>query len=212
MNTTIQNPVAAVAAMNRPVSVKDIANVLQFPVGTVGRYLSSSHTAKPGSKAELVKETAAKMGYLNRNQRKQQKAENRYYRNMPFHSMQEAQDYMRHLRDGGFGNTEIAQRAGVTVVTVRRYIGPTPADLAKHNRMMGQKIRAQKNAARKAYVRNKPILEYNARVEEHNKLKAQVARMEAELKPQMPAIEKAAQIQIAFPMIDLKTVQPTALQ
>ena len=201
MNTTIQNPVAAVAAMNRPVSVKDIANVLQFPVGTVGRYLSSSHTAKPGSKAELVKETAAKMGYLNRN-----------YRNMPFHSMQEAQDYMRHLRDGGFGNTEIAQRAGVTVVTVRRYIGPTPADLAKHNRMMGQKIRAQKNAARKAYVRNKPILEYNARVEEHNKLKAQVARMEAELKPQMPAIEKAAQIQIAFPMIDLKTVQPTALQ
>lgn len=207
--------------MTSHVSVKDIANALQFPVGTVGRYLSSSYTAKkPGSRAMLVKETAAKMGYMNRDQRKQQKAErkeqqkaeNQYYRNTPFHSVQEAQDYMRHLRDIGFGNTEIARRAGVKTITVRRYIGSTPADLARHNRVMGQKIRAQKNAARKQFVLNKPIREYNAKVEKHNKMKAELNLLQMELLTEKPEIMKASQTKIDFPMVDLHTVQPTALQ
>ena len=107
---------------------------------------------------------------------------------------------------------EIARKIGRSLSMVGNYLGSQDPVLSTQNRVMAQHIRAQKNAARKQYVLNRPILEYNAKVEEHNKLKAKVVQMEAELLPQTPAIEKAAQIKIDFPLVNLSTLKPTALQ
>ena len=43
-------------------------------------------------------------------------------------------------------------------------------------------------------------------------MKVEIAKMEAELLPQLPTIEKAAQIKIDFPLVNLSTLKPTALQ
>ena len=119
---------------------------------------------------------------------------------------------MEELRARGYSNAEIAKAIGRSYDTILCAIGKQDPELSKQNVAMGAHIRAQKNAARKQYVINKPIREYNRKVEEHNKMKAKVAQMEAELKPQTPVVEQAAQIQIDFPLIDLHTVQPTQLQ
>lgn len=196
-----------------PVTLKKIAESIGVSVPTVHRAIKK----QKGSIWEL----AMKYGYENSHdpavieRKAKEKAERKaqeYYRNTPFHSIEEQKKYMLYLREKGYGNTAIAKMSGLARNTVRRNIGATPADLAKHNRQMGMYVFAQKNAARQQYVLNKPIREYNKRVEEHNKMKAQIAQMEAELKPQTPIIEQAAKQKITFPMIDLSTVQPTALQ
>ena len=207
------------AAMNRPVTMKDIAKALNLPIGTVHGYLAKNPTApfRPGSKVALVRETAKKMGYnpaaaraYARKTKDGRTVKNWYGGN--FKSRQEETARMNELRDLGYSNAEIAKAIGRGYLCVLRNIGKQDPELSNQNRAMAQHIRAQKNAARKQYVLNKPIREYNKRVEEHNKLKAQVAKMEAELKPQTPIVEKAAQTKIDFPLVDLHTVQPTALQ
>ena len=290
MNTTIQNPVAA---MNRPVMLKDIAAKLNISLNTVKQYLNPNYPWC-GKGVQLVRKTAEEMGYdphaalsysgsLSRGRsrkdgtynnlsnvpdhidgpvtlrriaeiagvsvptasryiksrrgiiwelaqkygyenshdpavkerRAKEKAERKaraYYMNTPFHSVEERTRYMSYLRSQGYGNFEIARMAATTPKTVRFHIGNEPAELAKQNRAMAQHIRAQKNAARKQYVINKPIMEYNKRVEEHNKMKAELAQLQMELLTQKPAIVQAAQTKIDFPLIDLHTVQPTALQ
>lgn len=210
---------ASAAATSHFVSIRDVAEALHMPIGTVGHYLSRNPrvTNKPGSKFALVKETAAKMGYMNREQRHQVKmaikpAKKPYYRNTAFRSIQEQRDYMRYLRDKGYGNTDIARKCGVARITVYRNIGATPADLAKMNRVVAQTLRAQKNAARSAYVLNQPILEYNAKVEKHNKMKAELRLLQLELLEAKPAIEHAAAKFVAVPStVNLATVRPTAL-
>lgn len=134
------------------------------------------------------------------------------YHNGNFKTREAELARMKELRAIGYSNPEIAKAIGRSYNMVLNNIGPQDLDLWKQNVAMGAHIRAQKNAARKQYVVNKPIREYNKRVEEHNALKAKVAQMEAELKPQTPVVEKVAQIKIDFPLIDLHTVQPTALQ
>ena len=129
-----------------------------------------------------------------------------------FNTREEETARMKELREMGYSNKEIADKIGRSYAMVYNNLGKQDPILSKQNVAMSQHIRAQKNAARKQYVVNKPIREYNAKVEAHNKLKAEVARMEKELKPQTPAIEKAAQTKIDFPLVDLHTLQPTALQ
>ena len=119
---------------------------------------------------------------------------------------------MSYLRSQGYGNFEIARMAATTPKTVRSHIGNEPVELAKQNRAMAQHIRAQKNAARKQVVINKSIAQYNAKVEKHNKMKAELNLLQTELLTEKPKIMKAAQTEIKFPMVDLKTLQPTALQ
>lgn len=128
-----------------------------------------------------------------------------------FATKEEETARMEELRNMGYSNNEIAVKIGKSRWSVWHRIGKQDPELSKQNVAMAVKFRAQKNAARKQYVVNKPIREYNRKVEEHNALKAKVAQMEAELKPQAPAIKKVAQIQINFPMVDLHTVQPTQL-
>lgn len=129
-----------------------------------------------------------------------------------FATKEEETARMEQLRGMGYSNKEISIKIGRSYMCVWHRIGKQDPELAKQNAAMAAHIRAQKNAARKQYVINKPIREYNKKVEEHNQLKMQVAKLEMQLRPQTPAIEKAAQTKIDFPLIDLHTVQPTALQ
>lgn len=240
MNTTIQNPVAAIASVNRPVMYKDIAEKLGMPLTTVYRYMNHKYPYN-GKTVQLVRKTAEEMGY-NKNEatcscgktftrnyaqqflcpackqeHKKVLDKKRYgysmnYWNGNFKTREEEIARMKELRAKGYSNSEVAKAIGRSYSTVLCAIGKQDPELAKQNIAMAAHIRAQKNAARKQYLLNKPIREYNAKVEAHNKLKAQVAQMEAELKPQTPIMEQASQIQINFPLVDLRTVQPTALQ
>ena len=196
-----------------PVTLEKIAEAVGLSVATVHRGIKK----QSGSIWEL----AMKYGYENphdpsvKERKAKEKAERKaqeYYRSTPFHTAEECTKYMSYLRSQGYGNFDIARMSGTTPVTVRRHIGSEPTELARHNRAMAQHIRAQKNAARKQYVLNKPIIEYNKRVEEHNRMKAELAQLQLELLEQKPGIVQAAQTKISFPLIDLHTVQPTALQ
>lgn len=269
MNTTIQNPVAPVIAMNRPVMLKDVAEKLGMPITSVASCMSKSSRMSQ-AKIELVRMAAKEMGYDKTasksyngkiNMKKCNATPRTYnedickcgksflkkgwnqmlcpecskakhvaehkeymavynrvrrgsftYYNGNFKTRQEEIARMKELRAQGYSNNEIAKAVGRSQNTVLRNIGRQDPELSKQNVAMAAHIRAQKNAARKQYLINKPIREYNKRVEEHNKMKAEIARMEAELTPRTPAIEKAAQTKIDFPLVNLHTVQPTALQ
>lgn len=129
-----------------------------------------------------------------------------------FKTREEEVARMKELRAMGYSNPEIAKMIGRDVHAVLRNIGKQDPELAKQNVAMAAHIRAQKNAARKQYMINKPIREYNAKVEQHNKMKAELNMLQLELLEQKPAIEQTAQTKIDFPLVDLRTVQPTALQ
>ena len=134
------------------------------------------------------------------------------YYNGNFKTKAEEVTRMKELRAMGYSNTEIAKAIGRCYDTVHRNIGKQDVELSTQNRVMAAHIRAQKNAARRQYVLNKPIREYNAKVEKHNKMKAELNLLQTELLTEKPEIMKAAQTEIKFPMVDLKTLQPTALQ
>jgi len=173
-----------------------------------------------------IRKLAAMYGYENmrdpavKAKRETEKAERKakaYYYNSPFHTAEERKEYMIYLRNQGYGNFEIARKAGTVPKTVRYWIGNEPAELAKHNRTMAAHIRKQKNAARKVYICNQKVADFNAKAEQHNAIKAeaerlmaQVKQMEATLKPEEQTI--AAMTVPAMPSINLKTIQPTALQ
>ncbi len=144
--------------------------------------------------------------------RKHYHERNEFWHNGNFRTKEEEVARMKELRAMGYSNAEIAKAVGRSNFTVLKDLGPQDPELSLQNRAMAAHIRAQKNAARKQYVLNKPIREYNAKVAEHNALKAKVAQMEAEIAHQTPVIEKAAQAKITFPLVDLATLQPTALQ
>ena len=119
---------------------------------------------------------------------------------------------MKELREMGYSNHEIARAVGRANNTVYRNIGKQDHELWRQNVIMATKYRAQKNAARKQYLVNKPIREYNKRVEQHNRIKAELAQLQVALLSEKPEIEKAAQTKIDFPMMQMETVQPVALQ
>lgn len=133
------------------------------------------------------------------------------YFNGNFKTREEEIARMLELRGQGYSNKEIAQKIGRCPETVRYNIGKQDPELTYQNNVMAAKIRAQKNAARKQYVTNKPIREYNKRVEAHNKMKAELNRLQVELLTEKPAIEQAAKVKVDCPALDLHTVQPTAL-
>lgn len=215
--------------MGKRIDFSTLPTKLESPVssGSIARLLGVSRcfvSAAINNRAKSyladdIRKAAAMYGIKTRAQQIKEREEeharkataNPYYRDTPFRTVQEQIDYMLYLRKNGCGNTEIAKRTGVACMTVRRKIGPTPADLANHNRSTAQTLRAQKNAARKAYIRNAPIAEYNKKVEEHNKLKAQIVQMEAELRPQTPAIEKIAAQKIEAPAMNLTMLSPTPI-
>lgn len=204
------------------VTQKSIASEFGVPIVTVNRALHGKiHTEL----AEKIKRFAVENNYENpqdpevKARHAEEKRAETYYCKTAFHDRGELQAYMRYLRKEGYGNTEIAKKAGITRNTVRRNIGPTPPELAKHNRVMGQKLRGLKNAARRQYLHNKPIAEYNARVEQVNKLREDAAKalaaadaLKAQLTVQTPAIEALAAKKLQTPSLNLASLTPTALQ
>jgi len=133
------------------------------------------------------------------------------YSNGNFKTREEEIARMLELRGQGYSNKEIAKKIGRDLRTVIRNIGSQDPELTRQNRTMAAKIRSQKNAARKQYVTNKPIREYNKRVEAHNKMKAELNRLQVELLTEKHAIEQAAKVKVDCPALDLQTLQPTAL-
>ena len=253
MNTTIQNPVAAVAsAMNpavaamTPVTSKDIAAKLGMTPHAVRICLSRARKNVSTPTVVRVMKAAEEMGYkgkgdqdvciycgnaytkVKNGQLVCPKCKKLYDRELDrqtrgcsvvggwfggnFATKEEETARMKELREMGYSNKEISEKVGRSYSSVWHRIGKQDPELTKQNVAMAHHIRAQKNAARKQYAINKPIREYNRRVEQHNQMKAELNKLQTELLTEKPAIVQAAQTKIDFPMIDLHTVQPTALQ
>lgn len=197
----------------RPVTAKDVAEKLGKSAYSVAWYLGNKQSKDLQTPtAILVRKTAQEMGYKPRNEWTHTERSAKFYWNGNFHTKEEEIARMQELRAKGYSNAEIAKLVGRTYESVRRNIGKQDPELSRQNVAMAHHIRAQKNAARKLYVLNKPIREYNKRVDEHNKMKAELAQLQLELLEQKPIIEQAAQTKIDFPLVNLATVQPTALQ
>lgn len=196
--------------MDRPVTMAEIGAKLGKSRGCVAFYLSKNNLNMQTPTAILIRNTAKEMGYDRKVARTYGGFHSWYNGN--FKTREEEVARMKELRAKGYSNPEIAKAIGRTTITVLRAIGKQDPELAKQNRIMSAHIRAQKNAARKQFVLNKPIREYNAKVEKHNKMKAELNLLQTELLTEKPEIMKAAQTKIDFPMVDLHTVQPTALQ
>jgi len=210
------------ATIDGPVTQNKIAEIAGTSIATVHRALFGGK----GDFCEDIRKLATMYGYENphdpavKAKREAEKAEqkaNAYYLNSPFHTAEERKKYMLYLRSQGYGNFEIARKAGTVPKTVRYWIGSEPAELAKHNRSLAQKIRGQKNAARKVYIRNQKVADFNAKAEQHNAIKAEAERLMAQAK-QMEAVLKPEEQKIvamavpAMPVINLAAVQPTQLQ
>lgn len=205
---------SAISIPSEPVkSQREIGKLIGVRLAVVNRALRGG---KDGYSAEIRK-LAQMCGYENRTsaeykaKKVAEKAANSWWYDTPFHTKGDRIAYFRYLRSQGFGNTEIAKKAGTTRQTVRRNIGSTPADLAKHNRIVGAKLGVVKRMARKQYLRNKPIAEYNAKVDERNALKEKMAKLDAEIAEKQPAIEKLAAQKIPAPQLNLSSLSPTPL-
>lgn len=207
----------------RPVTIRDIAAALHMNPRTVSVYLYDRN--RTSANALRVREYAESVGFDGKKAREftfahmteaRQHAKEMevryYYHNGNFGTKEAEVQRMKELRDMGYSNREIAQKIGRTWCMVYQYIGKQDPELSRQNRSMAAHIRAQKNAARRQYVLNKPIREYNEKVAKHNKMKAELNLLQTELLVCKPEIMKAAQTEIKFPLVDLKTVQPTALQ
>jgi len=192
-----------------------IADAFGTSIASVNRALKGKLNNK--ELAAKILEYALQHGYENHTspeykaKKAAEKAANTWWCSTAFRTREEMITYMTHLRDLGFGNMEIAKKAGVTPITVRRNIGATPAELAKHNRTVGAKLGVVKRMARAVYIRNKSIAEYNAKVDERNALKEKMEKLEAEIAQQQPAVEKLAAKKIPVPQLDLAALSPTAL-
>lgn len=205
------------ASITRPVMVKDIAEKLGKSRGCVSFYLAKSNANMQTPTAILIRNTAKEMKY-NPVEAKSYAVKTRDGRTTSswyggnFKSRQEEIARMQELRGKGYSNAEIAKAIGRSYNAVRNNIGKQDPELTIQNRNMAQHIRAQKNAVRKMYVINKNIAQYNAKVEKHNKMKAELNLLQTQLLSEKPEIMKASQTQINVPQVDLKVLTPTALQ
>ena len=128
-----------------------------------------------------------------------------YWFNGNFHTKAEETKRMEELRKQGFSNAEIAKKIGRVYQTVYKRIGKQPEEMSKQNVALGQIIRAQKNAMRKQYVINKPIIEYNQKVEELNKVKAELDALQKDIAIKQKIAEKNARAKVKCPGITFET-------
>lgn len=138
----------------------------------------------------------------------------KFYHNGCFHSREEEQKRMEELRAEGYSNMEIAQKIGRDYKTVLIAIGYQPDGITKKNKIMGQKIRAQKNASRKQYVVNEQVTTYNNKVseckqkqKELKELQKTVISMEKAIQKDKKRVTKLVQKTVQLPEIELPVVQ-----
>ena len=183
----------------------DIANEFGISRGSVNAILapSSKHT---GKRAIAIREYAKKNGYdpKIRCYRKKEKPEH-FWCNGCFHTKAEEVARMKSLREEGYSNAQIAKKIGRTIATVRRSIGAQSEELTKMNRIMGRKIYAQKNAARKQYVINKPIIEYNKALEEKKTIEEKLEAILKDMPIKEAQARKNARAKVKCPSFSLET-------
>ena len=131
----------------------------------------------------------------------------KYWHNGCFHTQEEEVKRMKQLRSEGYSNAEIAKKIGRAYDTVRRVIGSQPNEMTRQNIAIGKKIQAQKNAARKQYVINQPIIEYNRKVEELNKVKEELDALQKDISVKQKTAETNARKTVKAPSIVLTTTQ-----
>ena len=196
-------------ATKRMPTHKEIAAVLGVGAGTVSKSLEENHGHVAKSTVERVQAKAREMGWIPRSERPA--PDKRRWCNTVFESRQKMVETMLDLRKSGYGNTTIAKKCGVVTVTVRRNIGPTPPSLMHHNRVVAQALRTQKNAARKLYLRNLPVAEYNDKVAIYKKLEAEAAEAKRKAEEAKAQAEEAAKRIVAVPKVNLAALKPTPL-
>ena len=223
--------IAAINAMNRPVvTAKDIAEKLGIGKSTVQGCLNNKFAK--GYRKETVdkvrkaaeemgydKQASIVYGYMLSGETRRKIKEPKNYRGGNFLTKEAEVQRMKELRAEGYTNFQIARKIGRSFGMVFHCIGKQdPSLTAISHKLRGQRTRMA-NAARKQYLHNKPIAEYNAKVDQANELKEAAAKalaaaeaLHAELSKQQPAIEKLAAQKIPVPQIDLGSLQPTALQ
>lgn len=139
--------------------------------------------------------------------RREKKRAESYWFNGNFHTKAEETKRMEELRKQGFSNAEIAKKIGRGRQTVYDRIGKQPKEMTMQNIAIGKKIQAQKNAARKQYVINQPIIEYNKKVEEMNKVKAELDALQKDISVKQKIAETNARKTVKAPSIVLTTTQ-----
>ena len=136
-----------------------------------------------------------------------EKKKSRYWYGGCFHTKAEENNRMIELREQGFSNEEIAKKIGRVRETVRRTIGSQPEEMTRKNRVMGHKIIAQKNAARKQYVIDKSVNEYNQLVEEVRSVEAHLSKIKQDLAAKEQAVHKNARRTVNAPSISFATTE-----
>lgn len=163
---------------------------------------------KPGSNvAKYCPECKAKV-YSNGYKRYLEKVNGTYrWFNGCFHTRAEEISRMNELREEGYSNIEIAKKIGRSQSSVLRTIGAQPKEMSEKNRVMARKIDAQKNAARKQYVINKSIEDYNKTVDEVRAVEEHLEKLKQDLTIKEMIAKKNARRTVKTPSIDLSTTQ-----
>lgn len=139
--------------------------------------------------------------------------ESKYYKKVGgwrggcFHTKDDETHYMEHLRENGYSNAEIAKKTGRSTVAVWGRIGRQPDEMTKQNRVLGLKVYAQKNAARKQYVINKPIIEYNKALNEVKVAAEHLEKLQQDLTVKEKIAQENARRTVDAPSIVLSTTQ-----
>ena len=118
---------------------------------------------------------------------------------------------MNGLREQGYTNLEIAKMTGRCVQTVYNSIGKQDEEMTAMSIQLREIMKKQRNAARCAYKRNKPIADYNRKVAEYEAVKAQAEQMMMEIKVVQPAVTELAKSVVTAPNMDIRILKPTVL-
>lgn len=191
-------------------TIQDIADAVGLHIQTVKRAYANTDK-RNGELEAAIRMAGEKMGYVPGNAKPRTEKPVTFYWGGNYHSHADEIARMKQLRDAGFTNKEIARKIGRTYMTVLNNIGRQPAMMTQRSHSLAGTFRTQTTAARAAYLRNKPIADYNAKVEEHNAIKARLHALQAEILTEKPHVENVAKMTVESPQMHLLTLQPTAL-
>lgn len=206
----VDQKIQSLQPMEKLVSMEDIAKTLGVSIHTVKRaYANTDH--RNVELESRIRKAGQIMGYIPGHKKPYKIKPAYFWYGGNYHSKADEVARMKQLRQEGYTNQEIARKIGRAYNTVLNNIGKQDPLMTETTRQMAAASRKQKSAARAAYVRNKPIAEYNAKVQEHNELKAKLNALQVELLTEKPQIEQAAKIAVTAPQMNLVNLQPTAL-
>ena len=206
----VDQKIQSLQPMEKIVFLEDISKALGVSIQTVKRaYANTDH--RNSELENKIRQAGQIMGYIPGRKKPHSVTPVSFWWGGNYHNKADEVARMKQLRAEGYNNQEIAQKIGRAYNTVLNNIGKQDPLMTKTTRQMAAASRKQKSAARAAYVRNKPIAEYNAKVQEHNELKAKLNALQVELLTEKPQIEQTAKITVTAPQMNLVNLQPTAL-